>query len=243
MTAFLPAHSWTEGSDASLLAQTQPPNALPTVVSTGDGDTLRVRDRGQVITVRIACTDAPERAQVPWGDRAAARLRQLLPPGQAVQLRVVDIDRYGRTVGEVFLGNEPVGVILVREGLVAVYRDYLSGCPDTDDLYLQAEAQARQQRRGLWSEANPVMPWDFRRQQGGSTPSPSPSVSPSPRPSPHPSVRPSPSPSPLPTIPRLDLNCSDFRTQAEAQRILERDRSDPHRLDGDRDGIACESLP
>jgi hypothetical protein len=38
------------------------------------------------------------------------------------------------------------------------------------------------------------------------------------------------------------LNCSDFSTQAEAQAVLDRDRSDPNGLDGDGDGIACESL-
>src|SRR3954452_24720731 len=36
------------------------------------------------------------------------------------------------------------------------------------------------------------------------------------------------------------LNCSDFATQAAAQEALRADPSDPHRLDADRDGIACE---
>jgi len=42
-----------------------------------------------------------------------------------------------------------------------------------------------------------------------------------------------------------DRDCSDFRTHAQAQRFFERHnpRRDPHRLDGDNDGIACESLP
>jgi hypothetical protein len=42
-----------------------------------------------------------------------------------------------------------------------------------------------------------------------------------------------------------DRDCSDFRTQAQAQRFYKRHnpRRDPHRLDADRDGIACESLP
>jgi hypothetical protein len=42
-----------------------------------------------------------------------------------------------------------------------------------------------------------------------------------------------------------DRDCSDFRTQAQAQRFFERHNPsrDPHRLDGDNDGIACESLP
>jgi len=38
-------------------------------------------------------------------------------------------------------------------------------------------------------------------------------------------------------------NCADFSTQEEAQSVLDADSSDPNRLDGDSDGIACESLP
>lgn len=40
-----------------------------------------------------------------------------------------------------------------------------------------------------------------------------------------------------------DLDCSDFATQGEAQAQLEKDPTDPHGLDADGDGIACESLP
>jgi len=40
-----------------------------------------------------------------------------------------------------------------------------------------------------------------------------------------------------------DLDCADFATQAEAQATLEEDLSDPHGLDEDADGIACETLP
>lgn len=42
-------------------------------------------------------------------------------------------------------------------------------------------------------------------------------------------------------------NCDDFRTQSEAQAVFDRCKfgkgNDPHRLDGDDDGEACESLP
>jgi len=38
-------------------------------------------------------------------------------------------------------------------------------------------------------------------------------------------------------------NCSDFSTQEEAQSVYDEDTSDPNHLDGDGDGIACESLP
>jgi hypothetical protein len=40
-----------------------------------------------------------------------------------------------------------------------------------------------------------------------------------------------------------DLDCSDFAFQEEAQAEFNRDPSDPFRLDGDNDGIACEALP
>ena len=42
-----------------------------------------------------------------------------------------------------------------------------------------------------------------------------------------------------------DRDCSDFATQRQAQRFFRRHNPsrDPHRLDGDDDGIACEALP
>lgn len=40
-----------------------------------------------------------------------------------------------------------------------------------------------------------------------------------------------------------DLNCDDFDTQQAAQAELDADPSDPHGLDADDDGIACEDLP
>lgn len=39
------------------------------------------------------------------------------------------------------------------------------------------------------------------------------------------------------------LNCENFATQEEAQAVLDREPTDPHRLDEDRDGLACENLP
>jgi hypothetical protein len=47
----------------------------------------------------------------------------------------------------------------------------------------------------------------------------------------------------LPACVKTDCNCSNFSTQAEAQRVLNAFPHDPFRLDGDKDGVACESLP
>lgn len=39
-----------------------------------------------------------------------------------------------------------------------------------------------------------------------------------------------------------DYNCADFETHEQAQAVLEQNDSDPHGLDADDDGVACESL-
>ncbi|MBF2079765.1 MAG: thermonuclease family protein [Synechococcales cyanobacterium T60_A2020_003] len=216
-----------------------------TVVSVGDGDTLRVDLENAVITVRLACIDAPETTQVPWGRLATDRLAEMLPRGQIVQVRQVGRDRYGRTVAELYLDGESINLRLVSEGVAVVYPEYLANCADTQDLYLQAEAIAQSARIGFWADDNPIMPWNFRR----GVPSQSPSGVGAPPPIENfpsqsiPSPDSQPSPSSLPMCVQSDCDCADFATQAEAQAVLNAFPGDPHRLDGDRDGIACESLP
>jgi micrococcal nuclease len=206
-----------------------------TIVSVGDGDTIRVCTADQKnLTVRLSCIDSPEMLQRPYGEASSNRLKQLLPVGQPITLKVVDKDRYGRTVAKVYVGNSSINLALVQEGQAAVYRQYLSGCPELRDRLLAAETSAKSRRLGLWAQANPVMPWDFRRSgssKSGSTVQPGkPTVNSLPS---RPVSRPAPS---------RDYNCSDFETQAEAQQMFNAYPGDPFKLDRDRDGIACESL-
>jgi len=185
----------------------------------GDGDTLRVNQGGETLTVRLACTDAPETAQVPWGKLSAAKLKGLLPVGQVVTLRVVDRDRYGRTVAEVLNDGSSVNLQMVQAGHAVVYRQYLDGCSATKEQYLQAEAEAKAQRLGYWNQSNPVISWDFR-----------------------PGAR-SGSKSPAGRLPAQgDYNCSDFSTKAAAQAVFDATPGDPYGLDRDGDGVPCESL-
>lgn len=208
------------------LAQSQ---TAATVASVGDGDTIRVKEGNKTVTVRLSCIDAPEMAQRPYGERASVRLKQLLPVGQAVQLRTITIDRYGRRVAEVFRGGQSVNLAMVAEGQAVAYRQYLSGC--NADQYLKAEANAQNQRLAFWNQSKPVMPWDFRRGGQRVTPKPtSRSVAQPPK-------------NNFPACVNSDCDCSNFRTQAEAQRVLAAFPGDPFKLDGDKDGRACESLP
>jgi len=81
------------------------PASAATVLSVGDGDTIRVLEGSQRLTIRLACIDAPETAQRPYGAASRQLLQELLPLGSVVSLQVHIKDRYGRTVAEVFRGG------------------------------------------------------------------------------------------------------------------------------------------
>ncbi|MGM3308897.1 thermonuclease family protein [Anabaena sp. WFMT] len=134
-----------------------------TVISVGDGDTIKANFGSNKITIRLACIDAPEMKQTPWGKQSADRLKQLLPVGQSIKLRTVAIDRYKRTVGEIYVNNQSINLTMIQEGQAVVYKQYLSGCIDTKDKFLKSELNAKNKKLGFWNQAKPVMPWDFRR--------------------------------------------------------------------------------
>ena len=142
-----------------LQAQTQ----SATVVSIGDGDTIRVRQGGRALTVRLACMDAPETAQSPWGQQARRILQQKLPIGRQVMLNIQTTDRYGRTVAEV-VSDININLALVEDGQAFAYRQYLGGCDVK--AYLDAEYLASRRRLGVWQvDGGITRPWDFRRRR------------------------------------------------------------------------------
>ncbi|ABW32082.1 thermonuclease family protein [Acaryochloris marina] len=141
-----------------------PANTTPAeVLSTGDGDTLKVRSKdGTSSKIRIGCIDAPESSQE-YGPEAGQRLKALLPSGITIELWEITTDQYGRTVAEIYSEGKSVGLQLVQEGYAVVYHRYLEGCSATADQYIAAEEEARSQKLNFWSQSNPEMPWDFRR--------------------------------------------------------------------------------
>ncbi|BAY14027.1 thermonuclease family protein [Calothrix sp. NIES-2098] len=209
------------------VAQTNLP--AMTVVSVGDGDTLRARNQqGQAVTIRLACIDAPELKQQPWGQQSAARLKQLLPAGQSIKVRQVDRDKYKRVVAEVYVGDRSINLNMVQEGQAVVYRQYLKGCASTKDQFLKAEATAKQQNLGFWNQTKPVMPWIFRQGKGTTT---QPVVS---QPQQQQQCDPSyPDFCLSPNSP--DLDCKDI-----PYRRFRVNQPDPHKFDRDKDGIGCE---
>ena len=186
------------------------------VLSVGDGDTLRVSQDSKRLTVRLACIDAPETAQFPFGDQAKRTLQRLAPVGSSVRLPGSKKDRYGRIVSEVFRGHTNINLELVRSGQAFVYRQYLKGC--NHDAYLRAEEEARTSRSGIWSVKGGLeRPWDWRKGRTGQTGNASATAA----------------------SQRKRYRCSEIGSWSKAQQLLEQGHI---YLDRDLDGEACESL-
>ena len=183
------------------------------VLSIGDGDTIRVRQGGRAITIRLACIDAPETAQSPWGQHARRYLQQRLSIGREVTLEVKTTDRYGRTVAEV-ISDMNINLVMVEDGQAFAYRRYLSGCNAKE--YLDAEYRASRHRYGVWQvEGGITRPWDFRRGRSAAV-------------------------IPDGTTPGgRRYRCKEISSYARAQELL---RQGHTYLDGNGDGQACESL-
>ncbi len=184
-----------------------------TVLSIGDGDTLRVREGNRTVNVRLACIDAPESSQAPFGAQARQQLQALAPVGSSVELRVKATDRYGRSVAELTRGGRNLNQALVASGVAFVYWQYIAGCDR--QTYGRLETEARLKGLGVWGGGGGLTrPWDYRSGQR----------------------RPSSSSS-SPTGRRY--TCSQIGSYAQAQVLL---RQGHRYLDGDGDGEACEGL-
>lgn len=181
-----------------------------------DGDTIDVlREEGgrfERLRIRLSAIDAPERGQ-PWSRRAREALAKRVLD-KPVRINAVTVDRYGRTVGEVYADDVCVGCELLREGHVWVYRRY-----SDEPVLLELEAEARAARRGLWSlpEAERIPPWEWRERRRERAAGEEPRRGCGPK-----------------------RECRELASCAEARFQLE--QCGLTHLDGDRDGVPCEAL-
>ena len=191
-----------------------------------DGDTIMIEGNQAVRYIGIDTPETvhPSKPVQCFGQEASAKNKELVE-GKTVRLEkdVSETDKYGRLLRYVWIGDIFVNEYLVRQG----YAQVSTYPPDVkyQDLFLEAQKEAGENSRGLW---------------GACVEEPTPTPTPSPTP-------------PPPEPPETDLydcsgniyNCSDFSTQAEAQAVFEYcggTANDVHRLDADKDGVACESL-
>jgi endonuclease YncB( thermonuclease family) len=146
------------------------------VVGVTDGDTVTVLDAAKAPhKVRLAGIDAPEKGQ-PFGERAKENLSRLVF-GRDVRVDWRKTDRYGRVVGTVWIASPDsrcrgkpdcaktldAGLAQLTVGLAWHYKKYANEQdPQQRGQYAFAEEEARAKRVGLWKDANPVPPWEWR---------------------------------------------------------------------------------
>lgn len=157
--------STEQSSDSSAIQAGSTVNGQ--VVTCHDGDTCSVKLSGQNrrLTVRLAGIDAPEVSGgeengQPLGKDARNTLNGLVK-GKSVKVKTVELDMYGRMVGEIYLGTKLVNMELVEKGMAEAYR--WADNSINKKAYRDAEKRAKNAHRGVWSLDDYESPGDFRR--------------------------------------------------------------------------------
>ena len=208
-----------------------------------DGDTLWLKTPGDgepPVVVRLEGIDAPESCQV-GGAEATAALNALAL-GRSVTVRLVARDEHGRVVGKVFDGEKDIGDRMVRDGMAWSSRFQYDRGP-----YVAEERMALALKRGLHAAGDAIQPRDFRQRHGpceGAAAKPA-TVVPLAAPRAN-AAAPAAAPIANAAAPaganyRCDGRtvCSKMTSCAEATWFLK--NCPGVTMDGDRDGVPCES--
>lgn len=207
------------------------PIQTATVASVTDGDTIRVLLDGQNVPVRYIGIDTPETQNgVEWMGAEASAANAALVAGQQVILEkdVSETDQYGRLLRYVWVEQGGawlfVNLELLRRGFAHV-TTYPPDVKYVDALFLPAQQAAREAGLGLWGAAPTAVP----------TPAPIAPLVPQPPSDCEPSY-----PDFCIPIGSVDLDCGDIQWRRFTVR-WDVPNPDPHRFDGEGDGIGCES--
>lgn len=129
------------------------------IVSILDGDTIILLDsNNEQIRVRLEGIDCPEKSQ-PFGQMAKQATSSFIY-GKEVRIITSGKDRYGRTIGFIYIDDICVNKELLRLGLAWHYKAY-----NNDPELAKLEEQARASKIGIWSQTEPIAPWDYRKKK------------------------------------------------------------------------------
>ncbi|NQZ70673.1 MAG: thermonuclease family protein [Lentisphaeria bacterium] len=132
------------------------------VVRVLDGDTIVVLVDEKQIKVRFAHIDTPEKAQA-FGNQAKKALSAKIF-GKQVRIQVDTIDRYGRSIGNVYLDKRWINQEMITEGWAWHYKTY-----SKDEKLAALEQKAKEANLGLWADAKAVAPWNWRKKKPSKT--------------------------------------------------------------------------
>jgi len=125
-------------------------------VAVTDGDTIKVMHESTAEKIRLYGIDCPERKQ-PFGTKAK-QFAAALVFGNIVEVKPLGKDRYGRTIAWVYVNDVCLNEELLKAGLAWHYKRY-----SKEKNFAILEAEARSKKIGLWSDNNPIPPWQWRR--------------------------------------------------------------------------------
>jgi endonuclease YncB( thermonuclease family) len=196
------------------------------VVGVTDGDSITVIDsKKNQLKVRLEQIDAPELGQ-PYGNKSKQALSELVF-GKTVNLVSNSRDKYGRTLGRIYLDDTDINAEMIKQGMAWVYRQY-----SKEQDFIDYEETAKLNKVGLWSpqESERIPPWEWRRGKGKK-----------------------PDPKVVKLLESKHVNdshndfkcgdktkCSEMTNCSEAFFYLK--SCGLHRLDNDKDGVPCESI-
>jgi endonuclease YncB( thermonuclease family) len=134
------------------------------VIRVLDGDTIEVLHEKKPERIRLYGIDCPEKGQ-PFGQKAKQATSSLLF-GKQVRIESHGRDKHRRTLGTVFDGDLNVNQELIKEGWCWWFRKFVP----RDQTLKQLEQEAKEAKKGLWTDPNPVPPWLYRRLEMGAYP-------------------------------------------------------------------------
>jgi endonuclease YncB( thermonuclease family) len=148
---------------AALITTSNADTLTGRVVGIADGDTLTLLDATNAQhKIRLSGIDSPEKGQ-PFGQVCKKSLSDLAYD-RVVAVESNKLDRYGRVIGKVLVNGQDVNLEQVRRGCGWHYKKYQNEQVLDDRLaYNAAEESARAGRVGLWTDQEPVAPWDWRK--------------------------------------------------------------------------------
>lgn len=146
---------------ATVLAGTAQADFTGRVANVLEGGLLDVRQGSRVVRIRLADIDAPAPSQRFGTD--AHRQLLALAKNKTARVEELGMDLRGYTVGRVTVNGQDLGLAQIQAGLAWQTEG------STLAEYRQAQAEARQARRGLWRDINPAPPWEWvdMRQRSG----------------------------------------------------------------------------
>lgn len=144
-----------------------------TVTKISDGDTFQLTTPEQtILKIRLYGIDAPEIDKInhqtgqvnisgqPYGKESSEALKNKIM-GKKVKVDILDIDKYRRMVGMIYMDDRNINLEMVEEGHAEAFMEYLK--EPYRSKFLEVEQKAKSAKRGIWSLSDYERPRYFRK--------------------------------------------------------------------------------